>query len=249
MRVIIVKDKQRQGKIAAGLIADDMRRKAAFVLGLATGTSPIPLYQELIRMHKEEGLDFSTTITFNLDEYVGLAPDHAQSYRHFMNQKLFDHVNINKKNTHVPDGQAEDVDAFCEEYEDMIEDVGGIDYQVLGIGSNGHIGFCEPGTSLAGATHRTQLTKSTIDDNSRLFEKREDVPTEAITMGIATILDAKKIVLVADGENKADAVAKAIEGPITAMVPASALQMHPAVTFVIVEDAASKLTLDWERAE
>lgn len=249
MRVIIVEDQQQQGRIAAGLIAEEMRRRPRFVLGLATGASPIPLYQELIRRHKEEGLDFSTTATFNLDEYVGLEPAHPQSYRHFMNQHLFDHVNINKENTHVPDGLAEDVDAYCVEYERMIADAGGIDYQVLGIGSNGHIGFCEPGTSLGSRTHKTALTESTINDNSRLFERREDVPTSAITMGIGTILEAKRTVLVANGYNKANAVAKAIEGPITAMVPASALQLHPAVTYVIVEDAAPRLTLDWERAE
>jgi len=247
MRVIIVKDQAEQGKVAAELIAAEMRKKPNFVLGLATGTSPIPLYQELIRMHKEEGLDFSTTITFNLDEYVGLEPSHPQSYRYFMNTHLFDHVNINKKNTHVPDGKAEDIEAFCDQYEAMIEDIGGIDYQVLGIGSNGHIGFSEPGTSLASRTHKTKLTQNTIRDNSRLFEKIEDVPTEAITMGIATILDAEKILLVANGASKADAIAKAIEGPITASVPASALQLHPAVTFIVTEDAATKLTLDWER--
>lgn len=247
MRVIIVKDQAEQGKIAAGLIAAEMRQKPNFVLGLATGTSPIPLYRELIRMHQEEDLDFSTTISFNLDEYVGLEPTHEQSYRHFMNVQLFDHVNINKKNTHVPDGLAEDVDAFCDEYEMMIEDVGGVDYQVLGIGSNGHIGFSEPGTSLSSRTHKTKLTQSTIDDNSRLFEKKKDVPVEAITMGIGTVLDADRVVLVANGANKADVVAKAIEGPITATVPASALQFHPAVTFVLTEDAASKLTLNWER--
>lgn len=247
MRVIIVKDQAEQGKIAAGLIAVEMRQKPHFVLGLATGTSPIPLYQELIRMHKEDGLDFSTTSSFNLDEYVGLEPTHEQSYRHFMNVQLFDHVNINKKNTHVPDGLADDVDTFCAEYEMMIEDVGGIDCQVLGIGSNGHIGFSEPGTSLSSRTHKAKLTQSTIDDNSRLFEKKEDVPVEAITMGIGTVLDAGRVVLVANGANKADAVALAIEGPVTATVPASALQFHPAVTFVVTEDAAAKLTLNWER--
>lgn len=248
MRVIIVKDRAQQGKIAAGLIAAEMRKKPTFVLGLATGTSPLPLYEELIRLHKEEGLDFSTTITFNLDEYVGLGPTHEQSYRHFMNTRFFDHVNINMKNTHVPDGLAEDVEAHCEAYEQMMDDVGGVDCQVLGIGSNGHIGFCEPGTSLAGRTHKAALTESTINDNSRLFERREDVPTSAITMGIGTILEAERVILVANGDNKADAIAAAVEGPITATVPASALQLHPNVTCVITEVAASKLKLNWERA-
>jgi len=248
MRVIIVKDQEELGAISAAIVAEDMQDKAAHVLGLATGTSPLPLYKELIRLHREEGLDFSTTITFNLDEYVGLDPTHVQSYRYFMNEHLFDHININKKNTHVPDGLAKDVDAFCASYEEMMDSVGGVDLQVLGIGSNGHIGFSEPGTSLSSRTHKTALTESTITDNSRLFEKREDVPTSAITMGIGTVLDAARVVLVANGENKADAIAKALEGPITAMVPASALQLHPSVTYVITEDAASKLTLDWERA-
>ncbi len=249
MRVIIVKDTDTLGKISAGLIAKEMRKSPHFVLGLATGTTPIPLYQELIRLHKEEGLDFSTTTTFNLDEYVGLPGDHEQSYRYFMNIHLFDHININKENTFVPDGMAEDIDAFCEEYEAMIKDAGGVEYQVLGIGSNGHIGFSEPGTSLSSRTHKTRLTENTIEDNSRMFDKKEDVPTEAITMGIGTILDAKRILLVANGANKADAMAQAIEGPITAMCPASALQLHPKVTFVVTEDAAAKLTLEWERPQ
>lgn len=247
MRVIIVKDKAELGAVGAGIIAEDMKGKAAYVLGLATGSSPIPVYQELIRLHKEEQLDFSTTITFNLDEYVGIGPTHPQSYRFFMNQQLFDHININKKNTHVPDGLAPDVRQHCADYEAMIADVGGVDLQVLGIGSNGHIGFNEPGTSLVSVTHQTGLTRNTIDDNARFFEKREDVPTSAITMGIGTILEAERIVLVANGANKADAIAKAIEGPITASVPASALQLHPNVTFVLTQDAAAKLALEWRR--
>jgi len=245
MKVAIVKDRAELGKKAAQLVAAEMLSRPRCVLGLATGSSPVPLYQELIRMHREEGLDFSTTITFNLDEYVGLAPDHPQSYRRFMNDQLFDHININKKNTHVPDGLAEDIEAHCAEYEEMIAEAGGIRLQVLGIGSNGHIGFNEPGTSLASRTHRTRLSESTIRDNARFFERREDVPTEAITMGIATILDADRILLVANGANKADAIARALEGPVTAMCPASALQLHPDVTCIITEDAASRLTLDW----
>lgn len=252
MRVIIVKDKAQLGKTAAGLIAAQMRKRpdsATFVLGLATGSSPIPLYQELIRLNREENLDFSATVTFNLDEYVGLEPTHPQSYRAFMNEQLFDHININKENTHVPDGLADDVEFSCAEYEKMMKDTGGVNCQVLGIGSNGHIGFNEPGTSLASRTHKTRLADNTINDNARFFERRDDVPTEAITMGIGTILDAERIVLVANGENKADVIARAIEGPITATLPASALQPHPNVTFVITEDAGAKLELDWERVE
>jgi glucosamine-6-phosphate deaminase len=248
MRVIIVKDTKQLGKVSAGLIAAEMKKKPTFVLGLATGSSPIPLYQEFIRLNKSKALDFSTTITFNLDEYVGLKPTHDQSYRYFMNQQLFDHVNINKKNTHVPDGMAKDIEGACDEYERMIADVGGIDCQVLGIGSNGHIGFNEPGTSLGSRTHMTCLTESTIADNSRMFARKEDVPTKAITMGIGTIMEAERIVLVANGPKKADCIAKAIEGPVTATVPASVLQFHPRVTFVVTQDAATKLTLNWERA-
>ena len=245
MKVIVVSNKEEMGRTGAELIAERMKAKPHFVLGLATGSTPIPVYQDLIRRHKEEGLDFSTVITFNLDEYVGLPSDHDQSSRHFMNEQLFDHVNIDKKSTHVPNGQAQDVDAHCDEYECWMDDVGGVDVQVLGIGSNGHIGFDEPGSSLASRTRQVKLTDQTIQDNSRFFDKIEDVPTEAITMGIGTILDAESILLFASGENKTDALAASLEGPICAKVPASALQLHPDVTFVVTEDAASKLTLNF----
>lgn len=241
MKVIIVGDKQAMGKTGAEIIAAGMEAKATFVLGLATGSTPVPVYEELIRMHKQENLDFSTTITFNLDEYVGLEPTHAQSYRCFMNAKLFDHVNIAKNNTHVPDGMAADVDAHCEEFEGMIQDVGGIDCQVLGIGGNGHVGFNEPGSSLASYTREVDLTPETIQANARFFESAEEVPKQAVTMGIGTILDAEMILIFASGANKAEAVAQALEGPVTAMVPASALQLHPNVIWVLTEDAASGL--------
>lgn len=246
MKVVITKTTEEMGKKAAKLIAEEMKRHHAPVLGLATGSTPIPVYKELIRMYKEEGLDFSTTITFNLDEYVGLTGDHDQSYRYFMNENLFNHVNINKKNTHVPDGMAKDVDKFCAEYEAMIADVGGVHIQLLGIGANGHIGFNEPGGSLSSLTQKMALSKKTIDDNARFFKRKEDVPTKAITMGIGTILNAGKVLLVANGANKADVIAKSLEGPVTAMVPASALQLHRFSTFVITEDAATKLTLKYE---
>jgi len=245
MKVIIVEDKDALGSRGAEIIAQAMGGKSPFVLGLATGSTPVPVYKELIRMHKEEGLDFSTVITYNLDEYVGLEPTHDQSYRCFMNEQLFDHVNVNKKNTYVPDGLAEDIQAICEEYEDMIEGVGGIDLQVLGIGTNGHIGFNEPGSSLASRTRLVKLTPNTIQDNARFFKSADDVPKEAISMGVGTVLDAAAVLLLAAGENKADAVARAIEGPITATVPASALQLHPDVTFILARDAASKLALEW----
>ena len=245
MRVIRVAGKEEMGKEAAAVIAAGMRAKPHYVLGLATGSTPIALYQELIRLHKDEGLDFSTTITFNLDEYIGLPPTHDQSYRYFMNEQLFDHVNINKANTHVPDGLAEDIEAHCQAYEIMIEDVGGIDCQVLGIGSNGHIAFNEPGSSLASRTRALDLTENTIKDNSRFFEKIEDVPTRAVTMGIGTILEAENILFLANGANKVGATAAALEGPVTVKVPASALQLHPDVTCVVTEDAARGLTLNF----
>jgi len=247
MQVIIVGDKEEMGRRAAALIAEQMRRKPHFVLGLATGSTPLPLYQELVRLNKAGELDFSTTITFNLDEYVGLPPTHDQSYRRFMNVNLFDHININKAATHVPDGMAADPEAFCEAYEAMIDDVGGIDCQVLGIGSNGHIAFNEPGSSLASRTRVVGLTESTIKDNSRFFARMEDVPTRAISMGIGTILEAERIVMLAYGANKAEAVAKALEGPVTVSVPASALQMHDQVAWIVVADAATKLRLEWGR--
>ena len=247
MKVVIVRNKEEMGKRAAALIAEQMRAKEHFVLGLATGSTPLPLYQELIRLNKARKLDFSTTVTFNLDEYVGVPTTHSQSYRRFMNENLFNHININKAATHVPDGMAKDPEAFCEAYEDLIASVGGIDYQVLGIGSNGHIAFNEPGSSLASRTRVVNLTQRTIKDNSRFFARVEDVPTRAISMGIGTILEAERIVMLTYGANKADAVAKALEGPVTATVPGSALQLHPKVTWVIVEDAATKLKLEWRR--
>lgn len=233
-------------RVAADLIEADMKCKSPYVLGLATGSTPIPLYQEFIRRNKGKKLDFSKVITFNLDEYVGLEPTHDQSYRYFMDKELFGQININRKLTFVPDGRAKDIKAAAQAYEDAIQGVGGIDYQVLGIGSNGHIGFNEPGSSLASRTRKIRLTVNTIHDNARFFARKEDVPTEAITMGIGTILEARKVVLLASGSNKVDAIARSIEGPVTATVPASALQMHRHVTWVITRDAARGLRLAWE---
>ncbi len=253
MRVIVVKNTEEMGKRAAKLIVEDMKEHATFVLGLATGSTPLPLYNELIRQHKEEGVDFSTTITFNLDEYVGLPPDHPESYHQFMWDNLFKDINVNPKLTHVPEGnlpyQTEEdlkkVQAVCGVYESMMDDVGGVDYQVLGIGGNGHIGFNEPGSSIGSLTRIKTLTEATRNDNARFFDGNMDlVPKYAITMGIGTILKAKKVVLLANGKGKADAVKDALEGPVTSMCPASALQLHRYATYVIDEDAASKLTLE-----
>ncbi len=241
MRVIIRKTYEEISKEAALLVKARMVAKRDFVLGLATGSSPVGMYRELIRMHKEEGLSFRTTTTFNLDEYYGLDPAHEQSYRRFMNVNLFNHIDIDLAKTHVPDGKAADVEAFCEGYEAAIRAAGGIDLQVLGIGSDGHIGFNEPGSSLGSRTRLVALDEMTIRDNARFFSSEADVPRFAVTMGVGTVLDAREVLLVANGKKKAPVVAAAIEGPITALISASALQLHPRVTFFLDEEAASNL--------
>lgn len=241
MLVIIKEDYDALSKEAAKIVADRLRKKPNLVLGLATGSTPIGLYKELIRMHKEEGLDFSKVTTFNLDEYIGLPLNHDQSYNYFMQQNFFKDVNINPRYIHIPSGMAKDVDKFCEWYEQRIEDFGGIDLQVLGIGANGHIAFNEPGSSLGSMTRIKTLTQKTIEDNSRFFDKYEDVPRYAITMGIGTIMGAKELLLVANKEGKADAIKNAVEGPLTAMCPASMIQMHRHAFVVIDKAAASKL--------
>jgi len=247
MRVIVVDTPEDMGKEAAAIIAEGMRAKPHYVLGLATGDTPKPVYRQLIRLHKEEDLDFSTTVTFNLDEYIGLPGEHDQSYRYFMDHELFNHVNIAKANTHVPDGMAADIETHCMIYEATIEDVGGIDCQVLGIGRNGHIGFNEPGSSLASRTRAVDLTDDTIEANSRMFASIDEVPKRAITMGIGTILEAESIIMLATGPKKAAAVTAALEGPVSVKCPASALQLHPNVVFVVTRDAATGLTLKFRR--
>jgi glucosamine-6-phosphate deaminase len=223
------------------------------VLGLATGSTPLGLYKELIRMHRQEGLDFSHVTTFNLDEYVGLKGDHDQSYHYFMWENLFKHINVAPQNVHIPSGTAEDFDEFCQWYEDRIEECGGIDLQVLGIGSDGHIAFNEPGSSLASRTRLKTLARQTIEDNARFFQKPEDVPIYAVTMGVGTILDAGKLVLLANGKNKARAVADAVEGPVSCLCTASALQLHPDSVVFIDSDAASELKMreyyEWIQAK
>ena len=242
MEVIVKKTYDDVSKLAGKLIADEVRQNPRCVLGLATGSTPVGTYKELIRLHKKEKLDFSQVVTFNLDEYVGLKPTHNQSYRYFMNQNLFNHINIRKENTFVPDGLAKDIDAMCAWYEDMIELHGGIDIQLLGIGGNGHIAFNEPGSSIASRTRVKTLTSKTIKDNARFFRKLADVPKYAITMGIGTVLEARQLILLANKENKAEAVAAAIEGPLSASCPASAIQLHPRTTVIVDKPAAGKLT-------
>jgi glucosamine-6-phosphate deaminase len=200
------------------------------------------MYRELARMHREENLDFSRVVTFNLDEYLGLAADHPQSSHTFMKSNFFDHVNVAPENIHIPDGTARgDPDEYCARYEASIQRAGGIDLQILGIGRNGHIGFNEPSSSLASRTRIKTLTRQTLEDNRRLFQEGQPMPETAITMGIGTILDARKILLLASGPSKAQALARAIEGPVTASVTASALQLHRDVTILADELAAADL--------
>ncbi len=242
MLVVIKKDYQEMSIEAAKLIAGLIRKKPNCVLGFATGSSPLGTYKELIRLHIEEGLDFSKVTTFNLDEYVGLPPKHPQSYHYYMWENLFKHINITKRYVHIPQGMAEDVDEFCEWYEQRIKEVGGIDLQVLGIGANGHIAFNEPGSSLGSRTRIKTLDELTKRDNARFFEHQEEVPKYAITMGVGTIMDAKHLLLLASGKNKTNAIQATVEGPITALYPATIVQMHRKATIICDEAAASKLS-------
>lgn len=242
MLVIVKETYDLMSKEAARLVADRLRKKPNLVLGLATGSTPIGLYKELIRMHKDEGLDFSKVTTFNLDEYVGVPPSHDQSYHYFMRENLFKHINLDPRHIHVPLGMAKDIDAFCEWYERRIAECGGIDLQVLGIGANGHIAFNEPGSSLGSRTRIKTLTGTTRTDNARFFKSNEEVPQYAITMGVGTIMDAKELLLLASKTSKADAVKVSVEGPITAMCPASIIQMHRLAFVFLDKDAASQLT-------
>ena len=232
LNIIKVKTPEEMGKAAADEFEAVIHAKPACVIGLATGSTPLPLYRELIAREQAGLIDFSRVRSANLDEYKGLAPDHPQSYRRFMQENLFDHISIKPENTIVPDGLAADIPAMCEAYERKIEDWGGVDIQLLGIGHNGHIGFNEPTDNFPATVHTVQLTESTINANSRLFERREDVPTQAITMGIGTIMKAKKILLIA-GPDKAEIVEKACFGKVTPKVPASVLQLHPDVTVIL----------------
>ena len=237
MQVLVYKDAETIARAAAAIFAGEITKKEGTVIGLATGSTPVPTYQELIRLNREGVLDFSKVVSYNLDEYVGLKPDHPCSYRRFMNEQLFDHINIDKANTHVPDGIACNAD----EYEREIKAIGGVDLQLLGIGSDGHIGFNEPADEFVYPTNIVKLTDQTIDDNARFFNNRDEVPKTAISMGIGTIMSAKRIILIATGKNKAKAIAAAINGPVAPAMPASILQMHQNVQFLLDEDAASEL--------
>jgi len=243
MEIQITSSYQELSKAAAKVVASVLNSKPNAVLSLATGSTPLGLYTELARMHKEEGLDFSKVMTFNLDEYVGLPRSHPQSYHSFMYENFFKHINIPSQNVCIPSGTTDNYPAFCAWYEKRIRDAGGIDCQILGIGSDGHIGFNEPASSLGSRTRIKTLARQTIEDNARFFDNTKQVPIYAITMGVGTILEARKVLLLANGKNKAKATAAAIEGPVTSMVPASALQLHPDVTAFLDAEAAGDLKM------
>ena len=240
MDIIRARDYEDMSLKAAGIVADLIRKKPDAVLGLATGSSPIGLYKALIDMYQRGELDMSGVTTANLDEYVGLSPDNEQSYRYFMDHYLFDHVNIDKARTFVPDGLAEDADAECTRYEALLSKIGERDLQLLGLGLDGHIGFNEPSEAFSDVTCCVELDQSTIEANKRFFSSAEEVPGKAYTMGIGTIMRAKKILMVVNGEAKADILEKVIRGPVCPGVPASILRFHRDVTIVADEAALSK---------
>lgn len=241
MEIRIVKDYGEMSKKAADVVAAQIIEKPDSVLGLATGSTPIGMYKELVRMYEEGIIDFSKVVTFNLDEYVGLDEKNEQSYHFYMMQNLFKHINIDMKNVHILDGNAKDIDKECSNYEGEIEKAGGIDLQILGLGRNGHIGFNEPDVKFPKNTHIVDLSESTIEANSRFFRNAEEVPKQALTMGEATIMKADRIILLANGSAKADAVFGLVKGDIKPELPASALQMHPDAVVIVDKEAASKL--------
>ena len=241
MKIYVTEDYQAMSRKAANILSAQVILKPTSVLGLATGSTPVGMYKQLITWYEKGDLDFSQVKTVNLDEYVGLEPTHEQSYRRFMQVNFFDHININPANTNVPDGLAADPAGECAWYNEVIRKMGGVDLQVLGMGRNGHIGFNEPGNAFELETHVVDLTESTIEANARFFASRDDVPRQAMTMGIKSIMMAKKILLMASGEGKAEALRLALTGPVTPEVPASILQLHPYVTLVADKAAASKL--------
>jgi len=242
-RIVICPDPLAASREVAQIIAAAIEAKPDIVLGLATGGTPVAAYRELVRMHREQGLDFSELTSFNLDEYIGIGPEHPQSFRYFMQQHLFDHVNVTPSQTHVPDGRGTDVEANARRYEDEIRAAGGIDLQLLGIGTNGHIAFNEPGSPASSRTRAIELTTETIQANSRFFDSIDQVPKHAITMGIGTILESKRILLMATGEGKADTIERAIHGDADPSHPASLLQRHDEVTYVLDEAAAKRIAV------
>ena len=241
MKILVAEDYEKMSLAAADLITAQVKEKPNSVLGLATGGTPIGTYKVLVDRYKKGELDFSKVITFNLDEYYPIKADDSHSYRYFMNDNLFDHINVEKKNVHIPNGEAEDADLECENYEKMLDAAGGIDLQILGIGLNGHIGFNEPDATLVPYTHKTPLTESTLAANARFFTDGATMPNAALTMGMASIFRAKKILLLANGEGKREILTKLTRGGITTDVPASLLLLHPDVTIICDKAAAPNI--------
>ncbi|SHJ97485.1 glucosamine-6-phosphate deaminase [Paramaledivibacter caminithermalis] len=244
MRIIFTEDYQQMSKKAADIVVSQIILKPDSVLGLATGSTPLGMYKQIVNTYKEGHIDFNEVTTFNLDEYYGLDKTNNQSYYYYMLENFFKNININMERVNIPNGTADDIEKECLDYERKIRNCGGIDLQVLGIGRNGHIGFNEPDLKFEALTHIVELDQQTIKDNSRFFDTIEDVPTKAISMGIKTIMRARKIVLLASGEEKADAIHGAIYGKITPELPASVLQLHPDVVFIVDKEAGSRLDLE-----
>ncbi|MBP3780890.1 MAG: glucosamine-6-phosphate deaminase [Selenomonas sp.] len=241
MRIIITDSYEKMGLEAANIVAGQVYLKPNSVLGLATGSTPVSMYQRLAAVHKNVGLDFSEVTTFNLDEYIGMSPENPQSYHYFMQENFFRHININQDNVYIPNGMAEDMTVEGQRYEKLIEAKGGIDLQVLGIGQNAHIGFNEPDVKFAATTHKVELDEETIQANSRFFASIDEVPRYAISMGIKTIMMAEHVILLANGKNKAEAVYKAVCGDVTPEAPASILQLHRDVAVIVDREAAALL--------
>jgi glucosamine-6-phosphate deaminase len=243
MRIIVVDNYEEMSKRAAKMIASQVILKPDSVLGLATGDTPLGMYKELIELYKKDEVDFNEVRTFNLDEYYGLNRENPQSYFNYMVNNLFNHININRENINVPSGMAKDINAVCLDYENKIKEAGGIDMQILGIGGNGHIGFNEPNVNFEAETHLVNLDEQTIEANSRFFDSIKDVPIKAISMGIKTIMNSKKIILLASGISKAEVIERAVKGKINPNVPASILQLHNDVTMILDKEAASYLNV------
>lgn len=238
MKLIEVRDYEEMSQLAAKLIIEQVQDSSTFVMGLATGATPIGTYEQLIKAHRE-GISFGHVETFNLDEYVGLAKDHPESYHYFMDTHLFQHLDIPKENIHLLDGMAPDIEAECQQFEQKIQSAGGIDLQLLGIGVNGHIGFNEPYTPFDSLTHVTELTQETKDANAKYFASPEQVPSHAMTMGIGTIMRSRRIILLISGKNKAEILAKLLESEVSESLPASILKTHPQATLIADQDALS----------
>lgn len=242
MEIIIQENIKAASQLGAQIVARQIQNKPETVLGLATGSTPLALYRQLIELYGQEKIDFSRVTSFNLDEYVGLPPSHPSSYNSYMWQHLFNHINIRPHRTHLPDGMAPDIAEHCRQYEGSIKAAGGVDLQVLGIGADGHIGFNEPTSSLASRTRIKTLTEQTRRDNASNFGSTDEVPHHVITMGVGTIMESRLCLMLAFGSGKARAIREMVEGPITSSVPASALQMHPRTIVILDTDAAAELS-------